>query len=191
MTLFTDKAPKIMVSLLKDFPSWTVEDAAAAVGNLGYETGGFKYMQEIKPVVAGSAGGYGWPQWTGPRRRAYEAYCARNNLDPASDIANYKYLFVELTTTEKRTVPAVAAATTLYNKTVAFEKSFERAGVKNYASRYKYAQDALAAYNASDKTTGIVPSETSSGTLPLVITTGVAGGALGAIVLVLRYFGVI
>lgn len=189
MALFEDKAPKIMVSLLKDFPDWTFEDAAAVVGNLGYETAGFEKLQEIKPTVAGSRGGYGWPQWTGPRRVLYEAYCKRNNLDPASDVANYKYLFVELKGPEKKAIKAVEEAVGLYNKTVAFEKSFERAGIKNHDGRFKYAQRALKAYEASDKTTGIVPS---SGTVsPLVINTSIAGGVVAAIVAVLKYFGVI
>lgn len=194
MTLFTEKAPKIMVTLLKDFPQWGPEDAAAVLGNIGAETGGFTALQEIKPMVPGSAGGWGWVQWTGPRRRAFEAYVKRNNLDPASDLANYKYLFVELTGSEKAAVAKTAAAKGLQAKTIAFERSFERAGIKHDDVRYNYAKQALAAYNASDKVTGILPDESStpSGTVaPLVITTGITGGIVAAIVAVLRYFGVI
>lgn len=73
---FRAKAPGIMAQLVRDFPI-TPEDAAAIVGNLGHESQGFTAMQEFKPVVAGSRGGWGWAQWTGPRRRAFEAYCAR------------------------------------------------------------------------------------------------------------------
>lgn len=197
MTLFTDKAPKIMVTLLKDFPQWGPEDAAAVLGNIGAETGGFTALQEIKPMVPGSAGGWGWVQWTGPRRRAFEAYVKRNNLDPSSDLANYKYLFVELTGSEKGAVAKTAAAKGLQAKTIAFERNFERAGIKHDDVRFRYAQQALAAYNASDKVTGIIPEETSgpeapTGTFsPLVITTGISGGVIAAIVAVLRYFGVI
>lgn len=151
LAYFRGKAPGIMSQLMSDL-NLTVDDAGAIVGNLGHESMGFKALQEKKPLVPGSKGGYGWAQWTGPRRRAYEAYCARNNLDPASDKANYGYLYVELTQTdEKRAIPAVKRAVGLMAKVQAFELGFERAAAqyKHYENRLKYAQMAIAAYNAS------------------------------------------
>lgn len=148
MSLFTQKAPSIMRKLMDDF-LLSVMDAAAIVGNLGHESGGFKFLQEKKPLVPGSAGGYGWAQWTGPRRRLYEAYCARNKLDPASDKANYGYLFVELSGSEKAAIPAVKAAKDLRAKVIAFEAKFERAGIKHYESRLKYAEQALKAFEGA------------------------------------------
>lgn len=62
--------------------------AAAIIGNAGHESGGFKDLQEKKPLVKGSRGGYGIMQWTGPRRREYEDYCDRNNLDPSDMESN-------------------------------------------------------------------------------------------------------
>src|SRR4051812_41185095 len=114
-TLFRQKAPGIMALLMQDF-ALDVESAAAILGNLGHESGGFRFLQEKTPMVAGSAGGYGWAQWTGPRRRAYEAYCARNNLDPAGDKANYGWLFVELKGSESAAISAVKDAVGLENK---------------------------------------------------------------------------
>lgn len=146
--LFALKAPWIMELLMRDF-ALDLDSAAAILGNLGHECGGFTLMQEQKPVVKGSAGGYGWPQWTGPRRRAFEAYCSRNNLDPKEDRANYGWLFVELSTTEKAAIPAVRKATTLAGKVKAFELAFERAGVKHYDSRNAWAARAIAAYKAA------------------------------------------
>lgn len=143
MTLFESKAPGIMMLLMKDF-DLDVDGAAAILGNLGLESGGFKYFQELKPKSG--RGGIGWPQWTGVRRRSYEAYCTRNKLDPTSDKANYAYLWVELSGDYKSSITAVKKAVTLYDKVVAFEKSFERAGVKNYPERYHYAQLAKEAY---------------------------------------------
>lgn len=144
-TLFKQKAPWIMGKLLGDFPI-VVDDSGAIVGNLGHECLGFTKLQEMKPVVKGSRGGYGWPQWTGPRRRAYEAYCKRNDLDPASDKANYAYLFIELKGSERKAIPATVAADGLNNKVIAFEKSFLRAGVKHYPSRQLWARKAMTAY---------------------------------------------
>jgi hypothetical protein len=156
MTLFTEKAPAIMSLLMADFDLTEIE-AAAIVGNLGHESGGFKFLQEIKPMVPGSRGGYGWAQWTGPRRRAFEAYVVRNQLNPASDKANYGFLFVELTTTEAKAIPAVKAADGLAAKVKAFELAFERAGVKHYPSRIKYAEQALAAFKAQDTSGALKP----------------------------------
>lgn len=147
MTLFTDKAPGVMMLLMKDF-NLTDEEAAAILGNLGTESGGFKYSQEIKPIGNGR-GGLGWAQWTGPRRVQFESYCKRNNLDPVSDKANYAWLWVELSDEYQSALTGIKNAKTLYDKVVAFELKFERAGVKNYASRFDYAQKALAAYRAN------------------------------------------
>jgi hypothetical protein len=96
-SIFELKAPRIMDQLIADLGlGGDGLDAAAIVGNFGLESGGFEKLQEIKPTVKGSRGGYGWPQWTGPRRKAYEAWCADKDFDPASDEANYGYVLVEL-----------------------------------------------------------------------------------------------
>jgi hypothetical protein len=145
--VFKEKAPVIMRRLMKDLPL-TSYDAAAIVGNAGHECLGFTVMQEIKPVVAGSRGGYGWFQWTGPRRRAFEAYCAHNKLDINSDEANYCFLIHELQTTERRALPALTKAVGLRNKVIAFEDAFERAGVKAYDSRVRWASLALETFEA-------------------------------------------
>lgn len=171
MSTFDTKAPKIMSALLSDFPIG-LQDAAAIVGNLGHESGGFALMQEIKPTVAGSRGGYGWAQWTGPRRREFEAYCQRNRLDPASDRANYAFLFVELKGPERKAVPAVVAADGLDAKVKAFEQAFERAGVKHYPSRLKWAQQALEAWNeasAEERVPSFLPAPVTVPETPVIL----------------------
>ncbi len=125
-----------------------VLDASAVFGNGGHESGGFKKLQEINPTVKGSAGGYGWFQWTGPRRRNFMAFCKENNLKPADDEANYLFLVHELRTSEKAALKALAKANTLDTKVVAFELAFERAGIKHYDSRKSWALKALHAYEA-------------------------------------------
>lgn len=193
---FTKVAPKYMLQFMEDFQCSDL-DAAAVFGNAGYESLGFTKLQEIKPVVKGSRGGFGWFQWTGPRRKAFEAYCERNSLDPKTDDANYKFLFVELTTTEKRSIDKLKSVATLGDKVIAFEESFERAGVKRYPERIKWANIALEALHAET-------------TVPVIVTTPVGvpepqtqaptgngkfWGALIAILLavgagVLKFFGV-
>lgn len=153
---FRRVAPIYMRRLLSDFPTLDATDAAAIFGNLGYESIGFSTLQEIKPTVAGSRGGWGWAQWTGPRRRAFEAYCARTGKDPGSHEANYAYLFVELKGiegSERGAVAKTAAAFGLPAKVEAFERAFLRAGVKNYESRLKWARIAVDAFRADDNAT--------------------------------------
>lgn len=144
--LFRAKVPALMKRLMADF-DLSKEDAAAVFGNAGHESNGFLSMQEIAPTVAGSRGGYGWFQWTGGRRVAFESYCVRNALKPSSDEANYKWLFVELSGPESAAIPALKRAQTLRDKVVAFESHYERAGVKHYDSRLKWAQVALGAFD--------------------------------------------
>lgn len=156
---FRAVAPVYMRRLLSDFPSLDAQGAAAIFGNLGHESIGLTKLQEIKPTVKGSRGGYGWAQWTGPRRRAYEDYCKRNGKDPASDEANYAYLFVELKGIEGSEAGAIArvnAATGLQGKVEAFEKAFLRAGVKHYDSRLQWARIAVEAFREADEPTGPV-----------------------------------
>lgn len=138
-----------MALLMQDF-GFDELDAAAIMGNLGHESNGLTAFQEHNPTVPGSRGGWGWAQWTGPRRVAFEAYVKRNNLDPKSDKANYGWLFNELKGPESRAVGATKSAVGLRGKVIAFEKAFERAGVKHYDSRLKWAERALDAYEASD-----------------------------------------
>jgi hypothetical protein len=128
--VFRAKAPGIMAKLLSDFPI-TPLDAAAILGNLGHECVGFTKLQEMKPTVPGSRGGYGWAQWTGPRRRAFEAWCSKHDKDPASDEANYAWLFLELKGiegTEGAAIGKTLKAADLDAKVEAFEKAFLRAG---------------------------------------------------------------
>lgn len=147
-THFSEIAPPFMQLLLDDFPQLGKLDAAAVFGNFGHESNGFTSLQETKPTVTGSRGGYGWAQWTGPRRRAYEAYCARTGKDPAAPASNYAFLFVELTGPEKGALDALVKAGSLYNKVEAFEQAYERAGIKHYPSRKQWALIALQAYEA-------------------------------------------
>jgi hypothetical protein len=132
--------PRLMRDLgLTDF------QAAGLLGNLGHESGGFRKLQEVAPAVAGSRGGWGLAQWTGPRRVAMEAWCRTHGLDPASLDAQYRYLCVELRTTEAAALAALRQAPTLEAATETVCRLFERPGVIALASRLDWARRALAA----------------------------------------------
>ena len=85
--------------------------AAALVGNLSVETGNFKSLQEKNPIVAGSRGGYGIAQWTGPRRVAFESWAEQNGLPLDSYEANYGFLKEELTNKQTKTIGAIGINT--------------------------------------------------------------------------------
>lgn len=145
MNFFEENVVWMMDRLMKDF-NLSVLDAAAVFGNAGHESGGFKSLQEKKPLVPGSRGGYGIMQWTGPRRRDYEAYCKRNGLNPADMESNYKFLYVELQGPEGKVLPKLKAAKTLDEKTEVFMKTFLRPGIPHLQARKDWALRALRAY---------------------------------------------
>ena len=55
-----------------------------------------KECKNTIPIVKGSKGGYGFAQWTGPRREMFEEWSKSNKLDPSSYDANYGFLKFEL-----------------------------------------------------------------------------------------------
>ena len=119
------------------------DQASGITGNLQAESG-LRAINEKNPLVAGSRGGFGWAQWTGPRRVAFEKYARDNNLDPKSDEANYGYLKKELQSAEYAPMlkqlgqlkgPDAARASAAL-----FEKLFERPKVSNAGVRGRYAE---------------------------------------------------
>lgn len=142
-TTFGQKAPGIMKRLMDDF-GLTREQAAGVMGNLGHESSGLRVMQEQNPQ-GGGRGGYGWAQWTGPRRRAFESWAAARGLDVNSDEANYGFLRHELQTNHSGVISALKKAKSVEEAMIIFENGYERAGIKNYSSRQKWADRALRA----------------------------------------------
>lgn len=154
---FFNKWAAIFISqLITDFKLDALS-AIAIIGNAGHESGGFKSLQEKKPVVPGSRGGYGIMQWTGPRRREYEAYCKRNGLDPADMTSNYKFLFVELSGPEGRVIKRLKDANTLEEKVRIFSEGFLRPGIPHMESRQVWARRAQAAWSSQKPEPIVVP----------------------------------
>jgi hypothetical protein len=136
----------------------TAERAAGLVGNLGYESGEFKKLQEIKPLVPGSAGGFGVAQWTGPRRRAFEKWCTENALFPHSDEANYGFLLHELRGDYKtfaarlRQTRSIEDACRLTHKDYETPSDVFDGSYRSGPARLKYAQRALAGAQSAKPT---------------------------------------
>lgn len=68
--------------------------AAGIVGNLARETGNFRFLYEMNPLIEGSRGGIGYGQWTGPRHDAFLAHVGERN--PMDYAVNYEFLLQEL-----------------------------------------------------------------------------------------------
>lgn len=136
---------QLMSRLIADY-QLTPEQAAGMVGSLAHESGNFTQMQELKPVAG--RGGLGYAQWTGPRRRAFEAWMAERGTDVSNPAANYGFLQHELNaTSEGRVLDAVRKAATAEQATQAFTNGFLRPGVVAMGSRANYAATYLNAYN--------------------------------------------
>jgi hypothetical protein len=143
--LFVSKAPGIMRKLMAEF-GLNKTGAAGILGNLGHECGGFRIMQEQRPLAG--RGGWGWAQWTGPRRRNFEAFCQQNGLGLASDEANYGFLKHELSGEFAVAIREVKNSPTLAEAVRAFERTFEKAhpNFKHFESRDRYARIAFDAF---------------------------------------------
>lgn len=148
LALFRSKAPKIIRQLMSDF-GLTDFQAAGVVGNLGHESSGFRKLQEIRPLIAGSRGGWGWAQWTGDRRDRFEQWATSRGYNFSSDEANYGFLRIELNGQEGAgVIPSLHAARDLSSATEVFMTKFERPSAR-YAgldSRLHYAEVALDEY---------------------------------------------
>lgn len=142
---YYDVATRLSSDLMKDF-ELTKEQAAGLVGNLAYETGNFKYAQEIAPTVEGSRGGYGIAQWTGPRRKAFESWASSNGLDVNSYEANYGYLKKELSSKDEiigsigvNTIAKLKEADTVEDATSLVSEYYLRPGKPNINKRLSSA----------------------------------------------------
>lgn len=151
-------ASRLKGDLMRDFK---LNDNAATgiVASLAAESGGFKTLQEINPQGGKNArGGYGYAQWTGPRRRQFEAWTAENNLDINSYEANYGFLKHELQGPEGRVLADLnnakdaREATTMFTGSAQSGKGFLRPGIPNWGGRYSW----------TDRLMGVEPT-TSSG----------------------------
>jgi hypothetical protein len=140
---FAQKAPAVMQRLQKDL-GLTKEQAAGILGNLGRESG----LQAINEKgKAPGTGGFGWAQWTGPRRQAFMEWSKAHGLDPKSDTANLGFLEHELTHGESRSLTALKRTNTTQEATSSFMMNFERPGVPAFGNRMQYANAAFSAPN--------------------------------------------
>lgn len=110
-----DIAVKLRDHLMKEY-GLTKTQASGMTGVMGYESGNFHTLQEVAPVGGvgdGHRGGYGYAQWTGPRRKAFNAYIEKTGLDPKSYEANEGFMDQELKGEYRGTITALKKTNTL------------------------------------------------------------------------------
>jgi hypothetical protein len=150
--LFEQMAPQIMSRLLEDFKprNLTVTHAAAILGNIGHECGGFKLLQELQPTGQDGRGGWGWCQWTDSRRTLFMEFAKGAGLAPDDPEANYGFLVKELRGSHKKAMDKLLDESDLRQAIEAFERIFEVAGVKHYEQREQYGIRALDAFKRAN-----------------------------------------
>lgn len=138
--LFKAKAPQLLQLLMKEYGLKNFQ-AAGIVGNAGYESNGFTEFHELGQPAG--RGGYGWFQWTGPRRQNFLHWCVTHHLDWRSDEANISFLLYELDGPYSYVIRALAKTTSVDEASDVFEKLFEGAGVPVLEKRRVWSRTAL------------------------------------------------
>ncbi len=104
-------------------------------------------MQEQKPL-RGGRGGWGWCQWTGPRRIEFENWASGKGYDVSSDEANYGFLLRELRGSQADSVRRLKETRTIDTATADFMNTFEKPAAQyaGLSNRVRLAQLALNDY---------------------------------------------
>lgn len=154
-------AGRLKGDLMRDFKLGDVA-AGGIVASLAAESGGFKTLQEINPTVEGSRGGWGYAQWTGPRRKAFEAFAEENGFDPKSYEANYGFLKHELQNTDEgKVLKTLGRARDYRMATQMFTNGFLRPGIPNMEGRYAWA-DRVGAIDPIAGETSVATADTGT-----------------------------
>ncbi len=146
-----DKAYDTSFKLIDDLKSqfgMTTEQAAGFVGNLWHETGGFKFMQELKPTIKGSRGGLAFAQWTGDRRDDFENLLKElGDLPAESYEGNWAMISEEFDTTEKSALNKILNADSVVEAAKATSNHYLRPGKPQLNKRVSAAEDIYKRYN--------------------------------------------
>ncbi len=96
-------------------------------------------INEIAPLVPGSRGGYGLNQWTGPRRRQFEAF-AQDRGVPFDDLeTQLDFTLWELQNTERGAWEALRGANDPLEAARIYSERFLRPGIPHMDRRLAYA----------------------------------------------------
>lgn len=94
-------------------------------------------INEVAPLVPGSRGGFGLMQWTGPRRKALEAFAAERGVSVDNPDLQLDFMMYELQGPESAAARAIFAAPDTQTAAAAIVNKFLRPAEVNRAKREK------------------------------------------------------
>jgi hypothetical protein len=109
--------------------------AEGFVMNFQDESGLNPGINERNPIVPGSRGGFGLAQWTGPRRKALEAFAQSRGASVSDPNVQMDFLVTELQGAESAAAQQILAAGTPGEAGAAIVNSFLRPAEEHRASR--------------------------------------------------------
>ena len=136
----------LIAHLMIDLAPLADFQGGSIVGNLGWESAGLAVYHEIGLPEA--EGGIGWAQWTGPRRRQFEDWCAAHSLASRSNQANYGFLLDEFRGAYLGILDNLRRTTLLRDAVSYIEDRYEAPARpwQSFRGRLAYAERALAAH---------------------------------------------
>lgn len=114
--------------------------AQGMVANMIAESGLKPGINEAAPVVPGSRGGYGLNQWTGPRRRQFEAYASERGAKLDDLNTQLDFTLWELQNTERNAFNALSTAGTAEEAARIYSDKFLRPGIPHLDRRLAEAR---------------------------------------------------
>jgi hypothetical protein len=111
--------------------------AIGIVANCMEETQNFTLFHEVGQKQ--EAGGIGAAQWTGTRRRAFEAWAAAHGKAVTSYAANIGFIIAEATGSERSALVALKATKTAHEATTVWCNTYERPGTPRLDVRLQWA----------------------------------------------------
>lgn len=117
-------------------------------------------INERNPIVAGSRGGFGLMQWTGPRRKALEGFAAQRGASVADPDVQMDFLMHELQGPEAAAARSIMGARDASSAAVAIARDFLRPAKSNLDRRVaKYAGGNALAGPAAPAGNALAPSQ--------------------------------
>jgi hypothetical protein len=138
----TKIAGRLVADLMSEL-DLTREQALGLVGNLAHESAGFKTLQEV------GGGGFGYAQWTGPRRTEFKQFASARGLKPTSYEANRDFIVKELKGKERAALRQIKSAKTAEQAATVAMKSYFRPGVPHLDRRIDYTNQFAASLQNS------------------------------------------
>jgi hypothetical protein len=114
--------------------------AQGVTARLNGESGLNPGINELAPLVAGSRGGFGLAQWTGPRRRQLESFATDRGMDVADPELQLDFLMWENANTEKGAWSKVLGAQDAVQAAELFTNHWERPGIPHLEGTLKTAR---------------------------------------------------